>query len=34
MSTMPLTFTLKDYRSDNLAYDIKSSFVLSNFDYL
>lgn len=34
MSTGSLNFTLKDYRSDNSAYTIKSSFVLSYFDYL
>jgi hypothetical protein len=34
MSTVSLNFTLKDYGSDNSAFDIKSSFVLSYFDYL
>jgi hypothetical protein len=34
MSTVYLTFTFKDYRADNSAYTIKSSFVLSYFDYL
>jgi hypothetical protein len=34
MSTVSLDFTLKDYRADNSAFDIKSSFVLSYFDYL
>ena len=34
MSTVSLTFTLKDYQSDNLAYTIKASLFLSYFDYL